>query len=378
MSIQRYLTLALLTLSLFTTQALAQATPDAATTAAVTASVAGGGVRFAAPSADALQLRLELYAANGERVFDSGARPGSVLDWQPADVAQGMADGAYLCVVTVKDIQGHSRQRLGTLSLVSGQASLQRVRGEDMTDAQKQTLTANRRTQTSDPADPDDALTILQPGKARAATITAHDGQDGQVTSTTGALTFRTGDTLAGLDREQVRITPDGRVGIGTDKPEAALDVAGTIRARGGIVFDDGTVLKSAPGAVKSGAAATAAVVGTVTPSAAGTGTANQLAKWNDNAGTLGNSSLTETNGNVGVGTLTPSYPLHVESAGAGTPTDQGAGTLFVNNTSAQPLGTRRCSRTVTPATSTLSPSSRASMRQGSCPPSGRSSSTGG
>ncbi len=32
----------------------------------------------------------------------------------------------------------------------------------------------------------------------------------------------------------QVRITPEGQVGIGTDKPEATLDVAGTIRARSG------------------------------------------------------------------------------------------------------------------------------------------------
>jgi hypothetical protein len=45
-----------------------------------------------------------------------------------------------------------------------------------------------------------------------------------------------------------MRVTPDGRVGIGTDKPDDALDVAGTIRARGGIRFDDGTVLTSAGG----------------------------------------------------------------------------------------------------------------------------------
>ncbi|HEX8421843.1 MAG TPA: hypothetical protein VF634_00435, partial [Pyrinomonadaceae bacterium] len=304
MLIRRYLTLAILTLSLFTSQAFAQAEqqpvqegaqqtkPNAVS--AVTASVAGGGVRFAAPEGAALQLRLELYAANGERVFDSGARAGSVLDWQPADAAQGLADGAYLCVVTVKDIQGRAKQRVGTLSLTSGQASLQRVREQDMSDAQKQTLATSRRTQTGD--DTDNALTILQSGKARAATVATHDGQDGQVTSTTGALTFRTGDTLAGLDKEQVRITPEGRVGIGTDKPEAALDVAGTIRARGGIVFEDGTVLKSA---ANSGTNTTtiAAVGDGTTASATGAGTQNRISKWIDGAGTLGDAAFSETGG---------------------------------------------------------------------------------
>jgi hypothetical protein len=331
MFIRRQLALAILTLSLLTQtfaqsaqtaqDGAAQAKPEAAATTAVTASVAGSGVRFAAPAA-ALQLRLEIYAANGERVFDSGARQGSVLDWQPADVAQGLADGSYLCVVTVKDIQGRAKQRLGTLSLASGQASLQRVRGQEVTDAQKQTLAASGRAQAGDPADADNALTILQQGKARAATVTAHDGQDGQVTSTTGALTFRTGDTYAGQDKEQVRITPEGRVGIGTDKPEESLDVAGTIRARGGIKFDDGTVLTSAKNATPSGVAVLSATGGgTVTPSATGTGTANKLAKWIDGTGTLGDSGLAELNGRIGIGIPNPAVRLDlVETTGQAQP----------------------------------------------------------
>jgi hypothetical protein len=337
MFIRRQLAIAFLTLSLFNTHVLAQQTAKSATeegatqtakpnaaAAAVTASVAGSGVRFAAPVA-ALQLRLELYAANGERVYDSGARPGSVLDWQPADVAQGLADGSYLCVITVKDIQGRSKQRLGTLSLAAGQTTLQRVREQEVTDAQKQSLTTNGRAQASDAADADNALTILQAGKTRAATVTAHDGQDGQVTSTTGSLTFRTGDTLAGLDQEQMRITPDGRVGIGTDKPEEALDVAGTIRARGGIKFADGTVLTSAKNATQifSGVAVVSAGGGGggVTPSLAGTGTANKLAKWLDGSGTLGDSGLAELNGRIGIGIPNPAVRLDlVETTGQAQP----------------------------------------------------------
>jgi hypothetical protein len=43
-----------------------------------------------------------------------------------------------------------------------------------------------------------------------------------------------------------MRVTAEGRVGIGTKTPETTLDVAGTIKARGGIQFDDGSVLNSA------------------------------------------------------------------------------------------------------------------------------------
>jgi hypothetical protein len=43
-----------------------------------------------------------------------------------------------------------------------------------------------------------------------------------------------------------------------------------------------------------------------------GTGTQNLVAKWTDNAGTLGNSGITETAGNVGIGTTTPTSALEV------------------------------------------------------------------
>jgi hypothetical protein len=121
---------------------------------------------------------------------------------------------------------------------------------------------------------------------------------------------------FAGNDKEQMRVTEDGRVGIGTDKPEATLDVAGTIRARGGIVFDDGTVLNTAPnkapkrsaaGAASSSGAATTASA--VDPSSGGT--TNRIAKWTDGTTELlGDSAVTEVGGRVGIGTAAPSYAL--------------------------------------------------------------------
>ncbi|HEY0081845.1 MAG TPA: tail fiber domain-containing protein, partial [Pyrinomonadaceae bacterium] len=131
-----------------------------------------------------------------------------------------------------------------------------------------------------------------------------------------------------GQDREQMRITPEGRVGIGTDKPEATLDVAGTIRARGGIRFEDGTVLTSAR-AANTGVAvvgSAAAADSGVTPSIAGSGTTGKLVKWLDGAaGQAGDSAMTELNGNFGIGTATPgtvngvtfpSLGLHVKGTG--------------------------------------------------------------
>ncbi|HVG29549.1 MAG TPA: tail fiber domain-containing protein [Pyrinomonadaceae bacterium] len=289
--------------------AAATAPPSKSSAAAVVASATEAGARFTAP-AEALQMRLEVYAAAGEQVFDSGARQGSIIDWKPADAQRALADGSYLCVVTVKDTRGRASQRLCVVTLEGGRVSLGVSREADLTAGQAQALAASRQAQKVDAGETAGAVTILR-DKQRAATVAAHDGVNGQVTSTTGALTFRTGDLFLNRAEERMRITPDGRVGVGIDKPEATLDVAGTIRARGGFVFDDGTVLNSAKG-FGAAAGTAASVVGGVTTAAAGTGTSNQVAKWSDNVGTLADSAITELRGNVGIGTTNPASMLHL------------------------------------------------------------------
>src|SRR6185295_2814593 len=124
-----------------------------------------------------------------------------------------------------------------------------------------------------------DSITVLRPGRERSAVVSTHDGINGQVTSTTGDLTLRTGDVLSGQDKEQVRVTQDGRVGIGTSQPQAALDVNGEIRTQGGIRFADGTTLTTAGDAKKSDEPGL---------NLAGAGSANRITKWVDGAGTLG------------------------------------------------------------------------------------------
>jgi len=170
---------------------------------------------------EVLQIRMEVYSAAGELLADTGLRLGNVIDWKQTDATQPLIDGNYVVVVTVKDFKGNQHQRRSSLSLQAGQLKLETEKREE-------------------------SVSVLREGKERAVVVTAHDGTDGQVSSTTGALTFRTGNVFSGQEKEQVRITPEGRVGIGTKTPEATLDVAGTIKARGGIQFDDGTVLSSA------------------------------------------------------------------------------------------------------------------------------------
>jgi trimeric autotransporter adhesin len=323
MLVRRLPLFVILSLILFVNTALAQNGSNTQTqqssSPAVTASVSvGGNVRFTAP-AQVTQLRLEIYNAQGAVVYDSLMRQGSIIDWKVTDATVPMTDGSYLVVVSVRDFQGKLRQRLGSLSFQSGQLTLQRVSFEDLSAEQSKALTGSRQAKKIEVVD-NDAITILTEGKARSATFAVHDGQNGQVTSTSGALTFRTGDVLTGQDKEQMRITPEGSVGIGTDKPEATLDVAGTIRARGGIRFDDGTVLTSA-GRIGSFDAqsktnSTLAVTGSAA-TLSGSGTTGSLTKWSDGtAGVIGDSAVFESGGKVGIGTTSPGQKLQVIGQG--------------------------------------------------------------
>jgi hypothetical protein len=218
-----------------------------------------------------------------------------------------VADGQYLCVVTVEDFQGRAARRLSAVSVEAGRVAILKKGEGELKAEYAAALAAAGQT-------PDAQASAASTKKTQAATVAAHDGRDGQLTSTAGALTLRTGDLFSGREREQMRVTPEGRVGIGTDKPEATLDVAGTIRARGGIQFPDGSVLTSAFSPAAPKAATAAATRAAVTTNATGTGTPSRLAKWLDSSGTLGDSALSEVSGTLGVGTSAPdtAYKLDV------------------------------------------------------------------
>jgi hypothetical protein len=278
----------------------------------VTAAISGGDtVRVTSPG-EITQIQLEVYGVSGEVIFDSGLRSGNVIDWKAANAFGAIGQGPVLAVVTIRDLQNKASQKYGSLTLEAGQLTLK----PEVTALQKQALNNRQQGPNLESGQDLEMLAIVTPSNSRSLVVTTHNGQEGQVTSTNGPLTLGTGDALTGQDNTVVRVMPDGRVGIGVRNPEATLDVAGEIRARGGIRFDDGTVLTSAPGAVASNSKSKDAAVNTaaITTTAAGAGTANKIAKWTDNAGALGDSSITEVNGNLGIGTTSPTAPLHIRS----------------------------------------------------------------
>ena len=111
---------------------------------------------------------------------------------------------------------------------------------------------------------------------------------------------------LVGNTNEKMRISANGNVGIGTTSPSYTLDVAGQIRSSsGGIVFPDGSTQTTAYNPTSSGGSA-------VTTSG---GTANTIPLFTGNAA-VGNSIITQSGSNIGIGTASPTAQLHIYGAG--------------------------------------------------------------
>ena len=260
--------------------------PAVQLTSTVTASATAERVRFTAPS-NITSMRIEVFNENAGKIFDSSVHAGNLFDWQ-LQGSQSLGDGTYLCVVTVQSLSGRVSRKLGTVSVAHQQLLLRPANGSQLAPMQKQTLAAAQPDgETTELIEP---LIIIDPNQPIPLTAIAHDGNDGQVIRSKGALSFRVGDFFSGSDTEQMRLTEEGNLGIGTAKPKFKLDVAGPIRARQGFVFRNGSTLN----VNDQGALTLTSSSGSVTSSVAGTGTQGQVAKWTDNSGTLGNSVLTE------------------------------------------------------------------------------------
>ena len=278
--------------TLFTTTAFAQEVrapngserePSAAVAPLVTAAATATRVRFVSPGT-VVQLRLEVYSEAGQKLFDTELHGGNVMDWYLQDGAgQRLSAGAYACVLTIKSLSGRLSQRVGMVTVSEEKVALAPVEVAQLSMAQQQTI---------GPIEANVGFTVGGPGKAEAITAVTHDGSDGQMSRTQGALSFRLGDFFGANDQEQMRLTEEGNLGIGTAKPQAKLDVAGAIRTTKGIEFSDGTVQNTGLSGRKD-------ANGALVPTVVGTGTQNRQAKWIDNSGTLGDSLLSEAGGNV-------------------------------------------------------------------------------
>src|SRR5437660_1792382 len=246
----------------------------------VTISVTERGVRFSALDSFG-KIRLEVFNADGVSLYNSDFGAASVRDWTLEDKdGQRVPDGTYLCVITIRDLSGRMSTKQGSVVVQAGQPSLTLPDGESVQVFEQDKSLAR----VTDPAD--NALTLI-----------GHDGKNGQVANTRGALTFRFGDFFSGKDKELMRLTPEGNLGLGVKSPQAKLDVAGTIRANG-IEFPNGTMQTT-------GLSGHMDAQGSLVPAVSGTGTTGKLTKWTDGPnGTLGDSPIaSDLNGNIGIGT---------------------------------------------------------------------------
>jgi len=282
----------------------------------ITASAIGERVRFAAPSS-IVQIRLEVYNSSGRKLFDNELRGGNVLDWHLRDgQAEPLPDGDYLCLITVKSLSGKLTQTIGSVTVEKGAGSLQTAASLKMTTQQAEAI---------GPVEENASLTVFKEDDHPVSAVIAHNGEDGQITRSRGALSFRMGDFFSAKDIEQMRLTPEGNLGIGITNPQVRLDVDGMIRASQGIVFPDGSVQFSAArrtfGAVSLGPGQfeqkSAQGQEHLSPDIGGTGTTGRIAKWQDGPnGILGDSNITETSGAIGInGTPDTRFRLDVNGS---------------------------------------------------------------
>jgi hypothetical protein len=291
----------LLPLYLFYPTAAQDSATAQRTSLTITASASAERVRITAP-ASIVQMHVEVFAAGGEKLFDQEIRGGNVFDWHLQDgQGQRLIPGSYVCVVTVKSMSGKLTQRIGTVSVEEKSVSVQPAASLSAPQAQ-----------TIGPVEDNSSWTIPTKEGPQTPTVIAHDGTDGQMIRGRGALSFRIGNFFTGSDTEQMRLTEAGNLGIGTSEPGAKLEVAGTIRAQRFLMA------KPKSSAVDKTATATDTLTtdsSDFQPLIMGTGTQDRIAKWTDNAGTLGDSGITETaSGFVGIGTTAPSARLVVSS----------------------------------------------------------------
>ena len=215
MLVNRVTVIALLILATFISSVLAQnpSATQASSPSTITASITPEGTVHVMAHGESLQIRMEIYSSSGDLVSDSGVKQGSIIDWKKTDAVQPMTDGSYVVVITVKDFKGNFTQRMTALSLQAGQVQLNPQKRDEVTAAQTQAIETRRQGKKVRVNEGDDAVSILREPKERAVVVTGHDGTNGQVTSTSGGLTLRTGNTFSNEETEQVRIPPAQTIG---------------------------------------------------------------------------------------------------------------------------------------------------------------------
>jgi hypothetical protein len=149
-------------------------------------------VRIAAPSS-VVQMHLEVYAGNGEKLFDQEIRGGNVFDWHLQDgQGQRLATGTYVSVVTAKSLSGKLTQKIGAVNVAEKSMSVQPATSQQVSTAQAQSI---------GPTEENSSWMIVgNNDEPPTGTMIANDGMDGQMIRGRGALTFRIGNFFSGVD----------------------------------------------------------------------------------------------------------------------------------------------------------------------------------
>jgi hypothetical protein len=245
----------MLLLSVFHLSLLAQETATSSrSTPLVTATISTGQIRYLSIG-EVKQSRLQVFSSDGIQIFDSGYRDGNLIDWRLTD-QQGasLKDGSYIFVVTIKDFSGHTTQKYGAAVLELNQIYLEQANRAQLSQGQNTALESSKEAETLTPVDRMGAAELNRMAGAAS-------GNGAPATQTPGKL-------------EQ-------------------------------------------PGKVDESGKAEQSSASPVNPNLSGTGAQNKIAKWTDNAGTIGNSNIFEDDtGRVGLGTTSPLSQFHLVGSG--------------------------------------------------------------
>jgi hypothetical protein len=256
-------------------------------TFAVIAFASSERVRFTAPSS-VVQMRLEVYDAAGRKLFDNELRGGNVLDWYLQDgQAARLADGTYLCVVTVKDRAGRLTQRLGSVLVAQGNASVQAVTAAQLTAQQAAAV---------GPIEEQAGLSVGQEDERRTATALAYNGAEGQLMRSQAARSSRLIHFLIGKAAEQTRLSAANQFGqSGADRALLSRPLLPTAKRRD-----------------SSGESATTLGLAQALNKMSIEG---NLSVGRNYSGTAAPTNGMIVEGNVGIGTPTPSAKLEVNGS---------------------------------------------------------------
>ena len=97
-----------------------------------------------------------------------------MLDWRLQDgQATPLADETYLCTITIKSLAGKITQRIGSVTIQKGVATVRGVEASEMTAEQAQAI---------GPVDENASLNVVSGDETLTTTVIAHNGEEGQIT----------------------------------------------------------------------------------------------------------------------------------------------------------------------------------------------------